>query len=181
MDAEDPRPSDTHEGEARSQWDAERTTFQRVYDYLVGTREFVTAAEFAERANCSEAGARSALDQLAEMGIADRRDTRPAGYRRNESYFRWKRIEELADEHTADELRDTVEDLIEEDEQFQEQYGVPAPDALSPETFETDDHEAIHELWEDVTEWRTIRRDIGLLQQAVYRAENRGVSETGSA
>jgi DNA-binding GntR family transcriptional regulator len=65
---------------AASRWQDDRTTFQRVYDILVGTRSFLTAPEFANRAACSETAARDALKQLAEMGIADRQDGRRARY-----------------------------------------------------------------------------------------------------
>lgn len=165
----------------RESWAADRTTFQRVYDYVVGTLEYTSAAAIAERADCSEAGARSALEQLVEMGIADRHEGRPVGYRRNESYFRWKRIEDLAREHTAEELRETVDDLIEADERLQEEYGVPDPDALAPGTFTRSDHDAVHDLWEDVTEWRTIRRDIGILQRAAHRADRGEANDPVSA
>ncbi|WP_117595432.1 DUF7342 family protein [Haloprofundus halophilus] len=167
MDEE--RPS---EDGARGQWQKNRTTFQRVYDVLVGTYESGSAKEFAEWADCSENGAREALSQLVEMGIAEKTDTRPAGYRRNPSYFRWKRIEEIAGEYSASELRRRVDELIEEDRQFQDEYGVPSPDAVvEPDNVEPD-HESVHERWDDLSEWRTVRRDISVLKQAVQRAES---------
>ncbi|MDZ7701651.1 MAG: hypothetical protein U5J98_06050 [Halobacteriales archaeon] len=153
-------------------WQGDRTTFQRVYDVLVATREFLTAAEFAERADCSENGARRALEQLAEMGIASRQDARPARYRRNDSYFTWRRVESLAREYTAEELRERIAELIQDDEAFQEAYGVPEPDAVSTDDLPVDDHEALHERWEDLQEWRTVRRDIRLLRRAIQRAES---------
>ena len=70
---------------AADRWQDERTTFQRVYDVLVGSQSFLTAQGFADRAECSETAARNALEQLAEMGIAGRRDGRPVRYRRNDS------------------------------------------------------------------------------------------------
>lgn len=149
----------------------DRTTFQRVYDDLVGTQAFRTVAEFAERADCSETGAREALDQLAEMGIAQRQDGRPARFRRNDSYLRWRRAESLAREHGAEELRQRVEELIEEDESFQERFGVPDPDATSADDLSVDDHEALHEYWDALAEWRTVRRDVRVLRRAVQRAE----------
>jgi sugar-specific transcriptional regulator TrmB len=133
----------------------------------------VTAEEFAERAACSETAARNALEQLAEMGIAERRDGRPARYRRNDSYFRWKRIESLAREHGPDELQDRLDDLIAEDAAFQNEYGVPGPDAVSTTDVPVDDHDAVHDRWEDLSEWRTVRRDITLFRQAVERAHRR--------
>lgn len=158
---------------AAARWQAERTTFQRVYDVLVGSQAFLTAKEFAEHADCSESGARQALEQLTEMGIADRRDGRPASYRRNDSYFRWKRIESLAREHDPDELRARLDELIAEDETFQAEYGVPEPAAVSTADLPVDDHSALHEHWADLSEWRTVRRDIRVLRRAVERAEER--------
>lgn len=154
------------------QWQKDRTTFQRVYDVLVATREFLTAAEFAERADCSESGARRPLEQLAEMGIASRQDARPARYRRNDSYLTWRRVESLASEYTAEELRERIDGLIQDDQAFQEAYGVPDPDAVSTDDLPVDDHEALHERWDDLQEWRTVRRDIRVLRRAVQQAES---------
>jgi predicted transcriptional regulator len=158
---------------ARDGWTGDRTTFQRVYDLVVGAREFERAGTFAERADCSETAARNALEQLTEMGIARRRDGRPATYRRNDSYFRWKRVESLADEHDPAELRQRVDDLIDRDTTFQERYGVPEPDAVRTDDLPADDHDALHDRWDDLREWRTVRRDIRVLRDAVERAESR--------
>jgi len=136
----------------------------------VGSRSFLTAQEFADRAKCSETAARNALEQLTEMGVAERRDGRPAHYRRNNSYFQWKRVESLAREHSSDELQERLDDLIAEDEAFQDEYGVPDSDAVSTADLPVDDHDAVHDRWEDLSEWRTVRRDIKLLRRAVERA-----------
>jgi len=157
---------------AADRWRDDRTTFQRVYDVLVGTQSFLTAQEFAGRAECSETAARNALEQLAEMGVADRRDGRPARYRRNESYFRWKRVESLAREHSPDELRERLDDLIATDEEFQAEYGVPDPAAVSTADLPVDAHDALHARWEGLREWRTVRRDIRLLRRAVERTRS---------
>jgi predicted transcriptional regulator len=159
------------EHDAAERWVADRTTFQRVYDVLVGTHSFLTAEEFATRADCSETGARTALTQLVELGIATQRDGRPTGYRRNDAYFRWKRIESLAREHSPDQLRERIRALIDEDEAFQEQYGVPAPAAVSTDDVPVDDPEALEARWADRREWQTVRDDIRLLRRAVERAE----------
>jgi predicted ArsR family transcriptional regulator len=158
---------------AADRWQDDRTTFQRVYDVLVGTRAFTTAGEFAERVDCSETAARDALEQLVEMGISERRGGRPVGYRRNDSYLRWKRIESLAREHTPAELRDRLADLVERDEAFQTAYGVSEPDAVSTADLPVDDHEAVEDRWADVSEWRTVRRDVTVIRRAVERAERR--------
>lgn len=158
---------------ARKRWQSDQTTFQRIYDVVVGTHEFRTVQAFADHAACSENGARQALKQLSEMGIARERDGRPAAYRRNDSYFTWKRVESLAHKYDPDELRARVDDLIEEDQAFQERYRVPEPDAVATDDLPVDDHDSLHERWEDLAEWRTVRRDVRVLRQAVQRAEGR--------
>ncbi|NLV09790.1 hypothetical protein GOC74_07590 [Halomicrobium mukohataei] len=159
-------------------WHEGRTTFQRVYDIVLGTQSFQTAPEIADRAKCSETGAREALEQLVEMGIAEQDEGRPARYRRNDAYLTWKRIESLAKEHRPEVLRERVEALLEQDATFQEQYGVPDPDAVTDEDLPTDSHDELHEHWEDLSEWRTVRRDIRVLRRAVQRSETR--SEDGA-
>lgn len=157
---------------AEDRWQEDRTTFQRVYDVLVGTADPLTADQFADRADCSENGARRALEQLSEMGIAERRDGRPAGYRRNDSYLTWRRVESLASEHSPEALRRRVAELIDEDEAFQDRYDVPSPDAVSLDDVPIDDHDALHERWSDLGAWRSVRRDIRVLRRAVQRAES---------
>lgn len=169
-------------GEARCQWTNERTTFQRVYDVVTTLSTYETVNEIADQASCSTDGARDALSQLVEMGIVETRGSRPVEYRRNEAYFRWKRIEDLARDHTPSELRAQIDDLIEEDETFQERFDAPSPDAVSPSEFEDVDHETIHDRWDALSRWRSIRHDIEILQQAAHRAEQRrDTSDTASA
>lgn len=157
--------------EARTRWRAERTTFQRVYDVITGVTAFVTAKEIGSRADCSTDGARSALSQLVEMGVAERRGERPATYRRNDSYLRWKRVESLARDHPTDELREQVDELLQEDQELQGHFDAPDPDAISPTVFEEFDHDTIHEQWDALTRWRSVREDLSVLQQAIHRAE----------
>lgn len=156
---------------ARHQWREDRTTFQRVYDVLAGLTEYERVETIAERAACSADGARNALTQLFEMGIATRRGSRPAEFRRNDSYFRWKQIETLADEHSLPELRTRLTELINEDEQFQEQFAVPDPNSVPPTQCTDSDHAMLHEKLESLSRWRTVRYDITLLQDAITRAE----------
>ena len=159
--------------EAQRQWKGERTAFQRVYDVMTGVTDYARASDIAERVDCSPDGARNALSQLTEMGVVDQRGSRPAEYRRNESYFEWKRVETLADEHSRAELRERLDDLLEEDTDLQQSFGVPDPAAASVARIEEDDHAAVHDRLESLSRWRTVRRDIELLQRAVSRADAR--------
>lgn len=168
-----PVPSAEESGDARRRWLEERTTFQRVYDVVTGLTRFETAGDVADRADCSTDGARNALSQLVEMGVAERRGERPVKYRRNESYFRWRRVEELVRNNTAADLRTRLEELLQEDESLRERFDAPGPESVPPSTFETADHEAVHDRWDALNWWRTVRDDITVLQRAIHRAERR--------
>lgn len=168
-------------GEARIRWRENRTTFQRVYDVITGTTEYIAAKAVGERADCSTDGARAALSQLTEMGVAEQRGGRPTEYRRNESYFRWKRIDTLAREHTVADLREQADALLDEDQQFQERFDAPDPNTVFPSVFESIDHDTVHERWEALTRWRSVREDIEVLQRALHCAERDADGRTESA
>ncbi|MDB2265593.1 hypothetical protein PM025_15915 [Halorubrum ezzemoulense] len=162
-----PRDTET----AEQQWRENRTTFQRVYDVISGVTKYERVDTVAERAACSVDGARNALTQLTEMGIVTRRGNRPVEFRRNDSYFRWKRIETLAGDHSRSELRERLNELIDEDAKFQDQFAVPDPNAVPSTRLADNDHTAVHESLESLSRWRTVRYDIELLQDAITRVE----------
>lgn len=170
-------------GEARAHWHEERTTFQRVYDVVTGTTDYTSAEVIGEHADCSTDGARAALSQLVEMGIVEHRGERPREYQRNESYFRWKRIDTLAREHSVADLHEQIDALFDEDQSFQERFDAPDPDAVSPAIFESVDHDTVYERWEALTRWRSVRKDLEVLQQAIHRAERdtEGHTETSAS
>lgn len=172
---------ETAREDARTRWRAERTTFQRVYDVVTGLNDFVTAKEIGTRADCSTDGARTALTQLVEMGIAERHGERPVEYRRNESYLRWKRVESLARDHSPAELREELDALLAEDQSLQERFGAPTPDAVSPSIFESGDHEKVHDQWDSLSRWRSVRADLAIVQRAIHRAEGDTDGRTDAA
>ena len=152
----------------------DRTVFERVYDVVTTTTTPAPVSTIAEHADCSETGARRVLGQLVELGIATERGSRPVEYRRNESYFEWKRIEALASDHSESALRARFETLRTEDEEYQAQFGVPTPEAVTDEMGPQDREER----WQALRGWQTVRRDIRLVRRALDRtitsADERG-------
>jgi hypothetical protein len=171
--AEDESKVESPHEAAESQWRENRTTFQRVYDVITGVTEYERVDTIAERAVCSVDGARNALTQLTEMGIATRRGNRPVEFRRNDSYFRWKQVETLADDYSRSELQERLNELIDEDAEFQDRFAVPDPNAVRSTRLGDSDHTAVHESLESLSRWRTVRYDIELLQDAITRVERR--------
>lgn len=150
--------------DARERWDEGRSVRDRVYETVIQLYEPATAPEVAERARCSEGAAREHLEWFAERGIVRIVAGRPKRYTRNQAYFDWKHANDLRRESTDAELQERVEALTEAERTYREAYGVESPaevDALAEADYDT-----IHEVWEDVTDWKTIRRELRLLERA---------------
>ena len=110
------------------------------------------------------------VDADYESGTSDRAHLKQSG-ESNRAILSWKRVERLAHEYRPAELRERIDALIEEDDALRERFGVPDPDVVTSGDLLTEDHDAIHEHWEAVGEWRTVRRDLRVPRRALDRAE----------
>ncbi len=102
-------------------------TKQRVYGAVLHARDPMTAAEIAELADCSVESARTHLSFYADLGIVVRHDGRPVRYERNDDYFEWRRVNELARENTVEELQASVSELTEGIEEYRNEYDTESP------------------------------------------------------
>nr|WP_226042739.1 hypothetical protein [Natrinema sp. DC36] len=93
-------------------------TKQRVYGAVLHAREPMTAAEIAERADCSGESARTDLSFYADLSIVIRHEGRPVRYERNDDYFEWRRVNKLARENTVDELQARLSELTDRIEEY---------------------------------------------------------------
>ena len=142
-------------------------TKQRVYGAVLHARDPMTAAEIAERADCSEESARTHLSFYAELGIVVRHEGRPVRYERNDDYFEWRRVNELALEHTVDELQVRVSELTDRVERYRDEYGTDSPadvDVLEFDAGEVDD------VYVDLGDWTTTIEERRLHERARQKA-----------
>jgi predicted transcriptional regulator len=169
----EPTPSEDDINTVRQRWSENTDTFGRVYNTLLGITEPTSYPEIAEIADCSPNAAKKHLERLAEMGIgrADRQ-SRPARYERNDGYLEWQDASRLADELTIDEIIDRVHQLEDRREQFEQRFGTTDPSSIS--VFEHDDHDAIHERMNAISDWQALNRDIRRYELARQLAQNDG-------
>lgn len=171
MSGFDPAPSEKALEAERNQW-ADLDSRQRVRHVVVGLHEPRSVAEIAEHASCSPNTARKHLNELADLGVV--REYSEGGstrYARNNEYVRWRRANELLNEHSAEQLFDQLQVLEKREEEFRDEYGVELPDDVS---FSNDaDHETIHELWEASGKWATVRQEIEIHRDALRMAQRR--------
>jgi sugar-specific transcriptional regulator TrmB len=160
-----PRPEDPATAEEeRDRWDEGLSVRDRVYETVVQLYEPATAAEVADRARCSEGAAREHLTWFTERGIVEAVEGRPKRYVRNQAYFDWKRANDLRREYTDAELGTRLEELTEQERAYRERYGVESPHEI--DVTEAADYDALHDVWTAVSDWKTLRREMRLVERA---------------
>ncbi|ERJ06690.1 transcriptional regulator protein [Halorhabdus tiamatea SARL4B] len=138
-------------------------TKQRVYGAVLHAREPMTAAEISERADCSEDAARAHLSFYADLGIVIRHEGRPMRYERNDDYFEWRRVNELAREHTVDELQARVSELTDQLESYRDEYNVDSPADVDVLAFDADN---VDDVYVDLSDWATVVEERRLHERA---------------
>lgn len=142
-------------------------TKQRVYGAVLHAREPMTAAEIAERADCSAESARTHLSFYADLGIVIRHEGRPVRYERNDDYFEWRRVNELAREHTVDELQARVSELTDRIETYRDEFGVDSPAEVDILEF---DAERVDDVYVELSDWATAVEERRLHERARQKA-----------
>jgi DNA-binding transcriptional regulator GbsR (MarR family) len=142
-------------------------TKQRVYGAILHARDPITAAELAERADCSTESARMHLSFYADLGIVIKHEGRPVRYERNDDYFEWRRVNELARENTVDELQTRVSELTARLEDYRDEYGANSPAEIDVLEF---DPERIDDVYVDLSDWATAIEERALYERARRKA-----------
>ena len=136
---------------------------ERVYDTVLQTREPTTAKTVADAAECDPKTARKYLAWFAKLGVVTAHKGEPPTYERNDRYFEWRRVNELASTPAA-ELQSQVRSLTERIETYEARYDADHPaevDALAPPgdiSTET--------AFADLTDWQTARSELERHEQA---------------
>jgi predicted ArsR family transcriptional regulator len=165
----DPDAIDT----VRQRWRENTDTFGRVYDTILAITTPTPYADIAETAECSPNAAKKHLERLVEMGIARTNgESRPARYERNEGYLEWQEASRIAAGLAVDDIIERVQRLETHREEFEDRFETTDPSSV--EVFAQDNHEAIHERMEAVSEWHAVERDIRLYELARQLAQNDG-------
>lgn len=139
----------------------------RVYGAVLHAREPMSAAEIAEQADCSEQSARTHLSFYADLGIVVRHEGRPVRYERNDDYFEWRRVNELARENTIDELQARVSELTDRIETYRDEYDAESPADVDVLGF---DANRIDDVYVDLGDWATAVEERRLHERARRKA-----------
>lgn len=144
------------------------------FDAVLGLDSPATAGEVAERAGHGVDAAREYLQWFERMGIVTQVTDSPATYKRNQAYLNWRRVQTLRESYSTDELLEFLESETDRVEALAAEFDVATPDQVSISAYASDTDQSIEAVWDTLVAWRTARRRIALLEQALQ-------SESGDA
>lgn len=137
---------------------------ERVYDAILQTRAPTGAKAIADRASCDPKTARKYLEWFATLGIVTKHEGEPLTYERNDAYFEWRRVNELAASRSPERLEARVAELSDRLQRYRTRYTADLPgdvDALSPP-----DGISTEEAFSDLTDWETARVELRRYERA---------------
>ena len=140
---------------------------QRIYGIILQAREPTAASAIADSADCDPKTARKYLEWFDDLGIVTRHDGHPATYERNDAYFEWRRINQLAADRSVEELQSRVRELTTRITEYEATY-----DATSPATVDavaaadSSDELTIDTVYSDLADWATAREERNRYERA---------------
>jgi predicted transcriptional regulator len=155
---------------------------QRIYATVLQTREPTAASAIAERVDCDPKTARKYLRWFTQLGIVTQHEGRPTTYERNDSYFEWRRVDDLAAENSSEALQERVRELTERINEYEQRYDADTPAAVDAvAAAESDEHGTIDDVYGDLGDWATARDERQLYERARQQHTGMGDREQASS
>ncbi|GGL60569.1 DUF7342 family protein [Halocalculus aciditolerans] len=155
------------------EWDAAvegRTVKDRVYEVATTLTAPTSVADIAGRADCTKEGARPHLEWFVDLGVLEKVADNPALFVRNEAYFEFRRVTELAREfETPAAVADAIEAYRERERELSGHFEAASPGSVVLADVEYDD---LDEAYDRLSEWRAVTRRLRELHEAKLRLES---------
>jgi predicted transcriptional regulator len=152
---------------------------KRVYDTILQAREPASVEAIADAADCDPGTAQEHLAWFTELRIVTRHDGDSVTYERNDAYFDWRRVNELAATHSGAELRDRVRKLATRISEYEERYDAASPAAVDAVAVAEASECSIDEVCVDLGDWATAREERDLCGRALQQATDDREYESG--
>lgn len=138
----------------------EDDTEQQIFATVLQLREPTAPTTVADRVGCDPKTARKYLRWFTQLGVVTAHNGHPTTYERNDAYFEWRRVNDLAAEHSQEALQDRVQALTARITDYEDEYGASSPAAVDAVAAAEDgDHGTIDEVYGDLGEWATARAE----------------------
>lgn len=149
-------------------WKAQTSAFDRVRSVVETASQPRSASAIAEAALVAENTARDHLDRLVDMHVLveiDRGGT--SLYTPDPLYQRAQTIRELLDEYDHDGLIELKEDLLEQIETWETEFGVTSPGSLRECAAEADKADQISEIRTTASDWELVAYRLRIVDDAI--------------
>lgn len=166
-------PIDQGVEEAWQRWRDRTGTPGRVYLTLLETSEYTHCSDIATVAGCASNTAEKYLDWFVDMGMAQiLTGSGSHYYKRNDAYFEWFESYNIADQMNETSIIERIEELESRETEIRQQFDTDDPSTLraSDPNDDTPDSERLRKI----SEWQSIRQDIGLYRLAHHLCLNDG-------
>lgn len=153
-----------------TEWDSPEEVFKegptrdRLLSVILQLRTPTKVSRIAAQADCDTETARDYLEWFTSMGITREVSGRPVRYERNESYLQWRRIEQIRNQYSETEIVEELEDTMKQLEEYRARFDADSPEDVS--LVDTTGEASVEEMWEALSEWKTLRRRAELLDTA---------------
>ena len=143
------------------------STKERMLDVVVQLREPVEVSTIATRADCNTETAGDYLEWFAEMEIVRKLSGQPVQYERNDSYLKWRRIEQIRQRYSETEIVARLKETQDAATEYRDRFDADSPDEVSlvDESFE----KSKEVVWEALSEWKALEQRAELLASARHR------------
>lgn len=141
-----------------------QSTKERMLDVIMQLRDPTKVAVIAERAGCDTETARTYLEWFADLGIVRTYAGRPVRYERNESFLRWRRIEQIRQQYSDEEIVDELQEVLDGIQAYQDRFGVETSEQVSLQ--EASKETTVEDAWDALSEWQTLEQRADLLDAA---------------
>lgn len=146
---------------AAAEWKNQSTADERIRTVINRTTTPKSASDISDTALVSETKARTTLNKLAEQGIVRSHQTNSGKlYSRDPEWHLLKQIRKLASSET---LVNQIQRIKQELTEYKSKYDVDGPEELLISDKELDQNEL-----DDISHWRTAKRELSHLR-AAYR------------
>jgi predicted ArsR family transcriptional regulator len=164
MPGKDEEPPDFDAWESPEELMEGGSTRERMLDVMMQVREPTKVSEIAERADCDTETARDYLEWFTEMGMVRELPGRPVRYERNDSYLKWRRVEQIREQYSETEIVERLKDTLDAAEEYRERFDAESPEEVSLVDASRDGE--VEAIWEAVSDWKTLEERAALLDAA---------------
>lgn len=154
-------------------WETETTPYERIRHVIAHTYSAVSAESIADDARTAPKTARKHLNTLAGEGYVETSTGNHGGtlYRRSPESLVVEQAADILEHVSTDELLTRIQDMREELAEYQSEFGVDSPEALTVD--QTNHALAEHNTHQEtidpeaIREWKTLRRNLAFANAAL--------------